>query len=452
MQVGDNVVVLKIRLFYFLLAHVFMCPGFVKEGQIGKFQQRIHDVYWSGHSSMAGPFTRFYLVLSGGKPAWDEYNRRMDSTDAAVQVFDCVQQEFKPMMDQECMKTTKLIVKATDRVLTMLAQIEPQLKCPNIWRGQGFPPFTMQRAIADKHMAQYSTRDQLQNLDTAVLQDKVNDYQQGYQWAFNVLIRKGELAGDRVDLEHMVKHSVEDVIATATALQRRALENVARLGWTAVKQHAQRGADLREAHLPWEVPEGDEEGEKFAHMFLLAWHGALRQERVNKFCEGIASAAATACQNETLSGQGESTSAGAKSKSLLRIFEKAAFRKDDRFNADRMLDIARGGVVCAHMRALHAALEWLAQEDQNSTITIVRVKCRFSEEGRSGGGWRDILVNFIFADDELQHVCEVQLMHKLFMDVHKLHHDYALYRAAIELLEWHGFEHAGTGMDCSSTR
>jgi len=63
------------------------------------------------------------------------------------------------------------------------------------------------------------------------------------------------------------------------------------------------------------------------------------------------------------------------------------------------------------------------------------------------------LVNFRFTDDESEHVCELQVMHKRMMTIRAdmgAHKDYAQIRGAIEILELHGvnwLDEAGNGED-----
>ena len=57
----------------------------------------------------------------------------------------------------------------------------------------------------------------------------------------------------------------------------------------------------------------------------------------------------------------------------------------------------------------------------------------------TSGGWADLLVNFQFTDGPAAgHVCEIQYVHSKLMIVRKqmgAHHEYAVSRAAMELLE-----------------
>ena len=50
------------------------------------------------------------------------------------------------------------------------------------------------------------------------------------------------------------------------------------------------------------------------------------------------------------------------------------------------------------------------------------------------------MINFHFVDDKYRHVCEIQIVHDNMMLVrHKMggHHEYAMFRSALELLEYH---------------
>ena len=68
---------------------------------------------------------------------------------------------------------------------------------------------------------------------------------------------------------------------------------------------------------------------------------------------------------------------------------------------------------------------------------VVRVKDRFKHP--SGGGWRDVMINFYVVGDGAKHVCEVQLVHKSLLMARKGlpgHVIYGVVRNATEVLEF----------------
>ena len=70
---------------------------------------------------------------------------------------------------------------------------------------------------------------------------------------------------------------------------------------------------------------------------------------------------------------------------------------------------------------------------------VVRVKDRFKHP--SGGGWRDVMINFYVVGDGAKHVCEVQLVHKSLLTARKGlpgHIIYGVVRNATEVLEFLG--------------
>ena len=70
---------------------------------------------------------------------------------------------------------------------------------------------------------------------------------------------------------------------------------------------------------------------------------------------------------------------------------------------------------------------------------VVRVKDRFKHP--SGGGWRDVMINFYVVSDGAKHVCEVQLVHKSLLTARKGlpgHVIYGVVRNASEVLEFLG--------------
>ena len=70
---------------------------------------------------------------------------------------------------------------------------------------------------------------------------------------------------------------------------------------------------------------------------------------------------------------------------------------------------------------------------------VVRVKDRFKHP--SGGGWRDVMINYYVVIDGAKHVCEVQLVHKSLLTARKGlpgHIIYGVVRNASEVLEFLG--------------
>ena len=70
---------------------------------------------------------------------------------------------------------------------------------------------------------------------------------------------------------------------------------------------------------------------------------------------------------------------------------------------------------------------------------VVRVKDRFKHP--SGGGWRDVMINFYVVGDGAKHVCEVQLVHKSLLTARRGlpgHVIYGVVRNATEVLEFLG--------------
>ena len=70
---------------------------------------------------------------------------------------------------------------------------------------------------------------------------------------------------------------------------------------------------------------------------------------------------------------------------------------------------------------------------------VVRVKDRFKHP--SGGGWRDVMINYYVVIDGAKHVCEVQLVHKSLLTARKGlpgHIIYGVVRNATEVLEFLG--------------
>lgn len=104
-------------------------------------------------------------------------------------------------------------------------------------------------------------------------------------------------------------------------------------------------------------------------------------------------------------------------------------------DASNCVDLARGGLDCSSMRCINKALEFFLEADE---ITVVRVKNRFYKP--APGGWRDVLINFFFADDRERHICEIQVMHTHLLSVREdmgAHHEYSAFRSAVDIVAWY---------------
>lgn len=144
-------------------------------------------------------------------------------------------------------------------------------------------------------------------------------------------------------------------------------------------------------------------------------------------------------------------------KGMHRALEKTGLRTDNKqWNADNICDCVRGAVVYGDMRTMRTMLCLMAaactdpklralgqkqfgdaaSAGIHEKINILRVKNRFAKP--TSGGWADANVSFVFVDDPVQHVVEVQLVHRNLFNVRKemgAHKGYAEFRSAMELLE-----------------
>jgi hypothetical protein len=132
-------------------------------------------------------------------------------------------------------------------------------------------------------------------------------------------------------------------------------------------------------------------------------------------------------------------------KGLFRICEKLALAPT--WQPERVQDIVRGAIECKDFTTMVNVLRLLCDLDDTlqttgetgdlpDRIVITRSKGRF--RCPTSGGWADIMVNFYFADDPSQHICELQLVHTQLFTVRKnmgAHETYAVFRAALELCE-----------------
>jgi len=132
--------------------------------------------------------------------------------------------------------------------------------------------------------------------------------------------------------------------------------------------------------------------------------------------------------------------------------EKCGALKDGPLDAAPLCDVLRGSLRCKDFTMLLTAFELLEALDGEfgdvahargltQRIRLLRIKDRFSAP--TSGGWADVLVNFVFEDDEAKHVVELQLQHESMLLVRKEgggHEDYNEFRSAFELLEAVGKE------------
>ena len=120
-------------------------------------------------------------------------------------------------------------------------------------------------------------------------------------------------------------------------------------------------------------------------------------------------------------------------KRVARIAEKVMLRPERAGQAERICDVVRDMFVHTSMRQMTATIDAFVGSDE---VRVVRIKDRFSHP--SAGGWRDVMVNYVLADDESAHVCEAQLVHKTLLHARADfdgHVYYGRVRNATELLE-----------------
>eukprot|EP00633_Aureoumbra_lagunensis_P005759 CAMPEP_0197319566 /NCGR_PEP_ID=MMETSP0891-20130614/55489_1 /TAXON_ID=44058 ORGANISM="Aureoumbra lagunensis, Strain CCMP1510" /NCGR_SAMPLE_ID=MMETSP0891 /ASSEMBLY_ACC=CAM_ASM_000534 /LENGTH=295 /DNA_ID=CAMNT_0042810573 /DNA_START=209 /DNA_END=1097 /DNA_ORIENTATION=+ len=148
----------------------------------------------------------------------------------------------------------------------------------------------------------------------------------------------------------------------------------------------------------------------------------------------------------------------------------------------KLFDVVRGMILFDEWTSLAHAAQLLAECDHgrgnnvgmNESIDIIRIKNRFNNP--TSGGWADALVNFRFntsyssnststkallssssatpstisATTEVQHICEIQIVHKMLNQVRKTwgaHASYSNFRTAVQLLEAVGESHIISTMD-----
>ena len=96
--------------------------------------------------------------------------------------------------------------------------------------------------------------------------------------------------------------------------------------------------------------------------------------------------------------------------------------------------------VCKDLSAMATLLDLIRESND---IKVLRFKDRMQNPS---GGWRDAMINFRMTADPNNHVCELQLVHKQLMLVRQEmggHHEYNVFRGALELLEANGKLDAG---------
>ena len=124
-------------------------------------------------------------------------------------------------------------------------------------------------------------------------------------------------------------------------------------------------------------------------------------------------------------------------KSMQRIMEKVLMRPGAaRGDCECVCDIVRDMVVGESAAQLAQLVRAFFDDD---AIVVVRLKDRFKKP--SGGGWRDVMINYYLASDENRHVCEVQLVHKALLTARRGlpgHVIYGVVRNASEVLEFLG--------------
>ena len=131
-------------------------------------------------------------------------------------------------------------------------------------------------------------------------------------------------------------------------------------------------------------------------------------------------------------------------KATKRVVEKAALRPGEGCGrTERVCDVVRAMLVAKDMRTIGAIAEALRALHVAGLIEVRRIKDRFTQP--SGGGWRDLMVNLVVlgGDGEVQHVCEVQIAHKMMLTARKGlpgHEVYAVQRNAAEFIESCGLE------------
>uniref|UniRef100_A0A7S2FL88 NAD(P)(+)--arginine ADP-ribosyltransferase n=2 Tax=Haptolina brevifila TaxID=156173 RepID=A0A7S2FL88_9EUKA len=123
----------------------------------------------------------------------------------------------------------------------------------------------------------------------------------------------------------------------------------------------------------------------------------------------------------------------ARLKQHTRIAEKAMLRDDEPGSVDRCCDVVRDMFKAATIREVCEAVKSMCEWE---AIQIVRIKDRYDDAGKSEGGWRDCMINFVVKDMPHAHICELQVVHIAMLTSREGLHAHSIYnhtRNAIEL-------------------
>jgi hypothetical protein len=111
----------------------------------------------------------------------------------------------------------------------------------------------------------------------------------------------------------------------------------------------------------------------------------------------------------------------------------AAPEPETHVQANKLLDVVRGMIVCDSVASMIAVFQLILSSD---TLQIVRLKNRLVQP--TDGGWGDCLLNLVLKEDRVEkHVFELQIVPKSMLEARTIgaHHDYVVFRYARELLE-----------------
>jgi hypothetical protein len=140
----------------------------------------------------------------------------------------------------------------------------------------------------------------------------------------------------------------------------------------------------------------------------------------------------------------------AENKGVIRCFEKMGLKIEKKWDASCLTDIVRGalempaGALSKGKQALKILQGYDADESEHTPyhaskyfdIRIVDVKNRWNAS--TEGGWCDALITFYFTTDFNKHICEIQFVHEVMMNIRSkldAHRAYGVFRSAFELLE-----------------
>lgn len=247
----------------------------------------------------------------------------------------------------------------------------------------------LQKDLYRQYIERYSTKEAQEALVRFVAANK-DAYLHGYEWAFRELIETNE----KQDLDASVALAEKFPAGKGEAKPRQKVA-------------------------------------QFADVMTGAFH---MHRRVQILCSKVAKAGKGT--HEVVhghdGGRGEPNQKG-----MFRAHEKVCLGS----GFDGILDCSRGGIECPSMGGVRDALQALLDASERGEIRLLRIKMRFHEP--SDGGWRDALVNFVFADDPREHVCELQVIHEKMMTIRAdmgAHHGYDKFRGALELLIYHNVD------------